>query len=148
VIRAGVPWGHSSASRGVSPVDVAYIANKLRRYFMPVSLVQPPGSAQGATGNRNVAITATNAPNNVPDETAIIQLQGGVAVYPFKNKYTKAPAILPVAIGLAGDSNAHELYVDSLGYRSGTAPPSGAIIKSTYASDTRYVFVHVTGNPQ
>ena len=139
-------WAHGGASRGEDRVNIGAIANRLRRYFAPVSTLQAPLSGRTMTGNRNVSISAGLSPNNVPDETAIVQLENGIAVYNFKNSYNKPPVILPSAIGLAGDSNAHELYIERLGYRSGTAPPSGAVIHSTYASDNRYVFVHVAAN--
>ena len=46
------------------------MANQMRRYFAPRSMLPPPGSVRGATGNRNVSLTAANSANAAPTDSA------------------------------------------------------------------------------
>jgi hypothetical protein len=144
-------WAHGGASRGEDRVNIGAIANRLRRYFAPVSTLQAPLSGRTMTGNRNVSISAGLSPNNAPDDSGIAQLINGVAVVSFKTKFGNQPVVTAHPIGApssgAGSGQAGPaLFNDALGYRSGTAPPQGAIIKSTDTTDTRYIFWHAVEN--
>lgn len=144
-------WAHGAAARGITPVDIGLIANKLRRYFAPVSTLQAPLSGRTTLGNRNVSISAALSPNNAPDDCGVIQLTNGVAVVSFKTKFGNTPVVTAHPIGKPSSGTGSgmagpALFSDALGYRSGTAPPQGAIIKSTDTGDARYVFWHAVEN--
>ena len=70
-------------------------ANVMRRYFAPASVLPPPGSTRGNTGNRNTAATATNAPNTTPTDSALLTFiphtNGALAVWKFSTPFTKPP---------------------------------------------------------
>ena len=148
MIRKGLAWGHSAASRGAAQVDIGYIANRLRRYFAPASQLQAPSSSRTMTGNRNTAISASLSANNAPDDSGIAQLINGVAVIPFSTQFGNQPIITAHPIGAPGAGTTPVLYSQALGYRSGTAPPTGAVIQSTDTSDGRYIFWHAVENFQ
>lgn len=127
------------------------IANQLRRYFSPASVLPPPGSTRGATGNRNTAQTADNSPNTTPTDNVILQLiptgtpgAGASANWRFKTQFNNPPTVTVTAISpynLHGSTVAQELYAQ------GKGNAFGAIIHSTADDDNRLVFVHAVGNP-
>jgi hypothetical protein len=149
LIRKGAKWGHSGAStqKAIDQGQAHVLANRLRRYFAPASIMPVPLASATRTGNRNVAISSNSSSNNQPDDSAMIRLNNGMAVWNFKTQFGKAPAIFATAVGIAADGNEHTPVAVAIGYRSGTATPTGAVIKTSYASDNRYVFVHAVAIP-
>lgn len=128
------------------------VANQLRRYFAPTSVLPPPGSTRGATGNRNTAQTANNSPNTTPTDNVILQLiptgtpgQGASANWRFKTQFNNPPTVTAIAISPykngMGTIVAQELYAQGHGANV------GSIIHSTADDDARLVFVHAVGNP-
>lgn len=142
MIRMGMKWAHGGAARGISdPMNMHFIANRLRRYFAPASTLQAPLSGRTATGNRNTAISAAISSNNAPDDCGIAQLIGGVAQINFKTQFGNQPIVNVHPIG-EPPSAGTTLYSAALGFRSGGGPANGAVIQSTDNTDARYIFWH------
>jgi hypothetical protein len=125
--------------------QVHHIANLLRRYYAPASLMPPPGLTRGSTGNRNVAITSDAAPNYTPNDQATIRLVNGVAIWRFSTAFKNPPISKATAVGVlldgGGNPVANEIYAQGIGTRT------GVIFHSTDTSDTRLIMVHAAGNP-
>jgi hypothetical protein len=113
-------------------------ANRLRRYFAPVSMLPPPGSIRGATGNRNVALTATNNANAAPTDSAYIPLTpqtgGAVGVWSYKTKFGKPPNVTATAV-VINPNGPSEITPQ------GTGTTASIIIRSSDPNDTRLVYV-------
>lgn len=123
--------------------EVHRMANRLRRYFAPASLLPPPGSTRGSTGNRNVALTAANAANAVPTDQAVLPLVNGVALWRYTTKFNNPPLATATAIGLDGGiiSNPQEITT------KGAGTSESVIFLSSDATDSRLIVVHAHGNP-
>ena len=130
----------------VSSPQVHRMANQMRRYFAPRSMLPPPGSVRGATGNRNVSLTAANSANAAPSDSAIVKLQAGSSVasalWAFTTKFNNAPIITAIAL-TTNPNGPQELTIQSTLNKGGP----GVIIQSTDPADTRLVHVTATGNP-
>ena len=127
----------------VSSPQVHRMANQMRRYFAPRSMLPPPGSVRGATGNRNVAITAANAANAAPTDTAVLQFVNGVALWRFATKFNNPPLSTANAIGFDGGSPANPQEIMTKGPGTNEA----VIFLSSDATDSRLITVHALGNP-
>ena len=131
----------------VSSPQVHRMANQMRRYFAPRSMLPPPGSVRGATGNRNVAITAANAANAAPTDGAYLKLVpttgGSVASWTYSTKFNNPPIVTANAQGFDGGSpgNPQEIVV------KGQGTNEAVIFLSSDAADTRIIFAHARGNP-
>src|SRR5580700_7110705 len=138
--------GQHSGSGGVqiSSGDVHFIANRLRRYFAPASVLPPPGIPRGSTGNRNVSITSNASPNYTPNDQATIHFKGGVAVWRFTTKFQKPPICKATAIGQlapGGTPEVNEIYLQ------GPGTNQSIIFHSSDPNDNRFLHVHAAGNP-
>jgi hypothetical protein len=141
--------GSQTSSRGLSTstADIHFIANRLRRYFAPASVFPAPKSSRTATGNRNTTISANNAANTGPSESALVQLNqdtgtAALAQYNFKNKYKNPPIVTVTAVG-ANPNGPQELTLQGLIPRAN----NGVAIQSSDHTDTRFVHITVQGNP-
>jgi hypothetical protein len=124
----------------MAPGQIHYIANRLRRYFAPASIMPPPRTPRGTTGNRNVALTANNSPNSNPTDSAVLQFKNGVAVWHYSTTFKNPPIATATAItqGLHGPQ---EIFVQGFGTNN------SIIFKSTDTSDARTIFAHAIANP-
>lgn len=118
-------------------------ANKMRRYFAPASVLPPPGSTRGQTGNRNTAATATNAPNTTPTDSKILTLiphtNGALAVWKFSTQFTKPPAVTATA-QQANPTAPQELSVIQV-------TTTGAVVQSSDPADVRLVHFQAVQTP-
>lgn len=148
MIRA---FGASNMARGQSsdamltPGTVHVLANRLRRYFCPVSLFPPPGINRKTTGNRNVAVSGEISPNTSPMDSTIVQLvpapMGGTTAtvrYRFATKFKNPPVVaaMPISAGAGG-----------LLVLQGRPDRAGAVVNSSDPTDNRLVHLIAIGNP-
>jgi hypothetical protein len=141
-----------SFAKGLQSGDVHKLANRLRRYFAPNSVLPPPLSLPTRTGNRSTAITSANSANNRPDDSTIVQLKPGgtaaSAVWTYSTKFNNPPIVTATAVS-ANPTAPAELTIRGIGSPSDsvTRAVTGVIVQSSDPNDTRFVHVHATGNP-
>lgn len=117
------------------------IYSQMRRYFAPSSLITPPGADAQRTGGRNTVLTAQNAANVTPTDSATLQLNGGVLTWHFKTKFNNAPNVTATAVGtLSGGANPG-LFLQGQGSQV------AVIVHSVNAADNRLVNLHAVGAP-
>lgn len=130
--------------------NVHRIANQLRRYFLPASTFPAPGSTAGQSGNRNTASTASIQASTSLVTTQAVQLgAGGLAAVRFPYNFQNPPNVACTAVGASQSGNPGGDEITVVGFPSArrSGGVSGCIIQSTYASDNRWVYVHVVGTP-
>lgn len=122
------------------------IANRLRRYFVPASTFPPPNSVRGATGNRNVTLSAQNSSNSAPTDSAIIQLIPGgtvaTATWTFKTKFNSPPIVSAIALTTSATGNPQEITIAGQLNKG----DSGVIFQSSDPGDARFLHVTAVGS--
>ena len=136
--------------QGFSPSKVQQLANRLRPYFAPASVLPPPGIPRGSTGNRNVSLTSGQSPNYSPTESTIVRLgspnsTAARVTYNFKNKYKNPPVISHIVVGAYSGSSATPPEITLLGMIP--RANNGVTIQSSAPDDTRFVHINIVGNP-
>jgi hypothetical protein len=111
---------------------------QLRRYFAPASIMPAPGSTPSLTGGRNTVLTAQNAANATPTDSATIALNGGQLTWYYKTQFKNPPNVTATAVQKNG---VQELFLQ------GPGSNVAVVIKSTDTGDTRLVNLHAVGAP-
>ena len=136
----------ASDKRKTSAGDIHFIANRLRRYFAPASIFPPPGSTAAMTGNRNVSISSGIQANNPPQDTQVIRLGGGRAIYRFATAFKNPPIIHAIAV-TANPNGPQEITLAGYASVRGGGNVTAVILQSSDATDSRLLHVTATGNP-
>lgn len=130
------------------------VANQLRRYFAPNSVLPPPGSTRGATGNRNVTQTAANSPNTTPTDQDFIQLvptatpgNGASATWRFSTQFQNPPVVTATFVGKYPGGSGGSAGTPQELHLQGRGNTVGAVILSSADDDARLIHVQAQGNP-
>lgn len=132
--------------RRVTPGEVHFLANRLRRYFAPASIFPPPGSTRGMTGNRNVSISSGIQANTAPTDRSVIRFGGGRAIYRFTTSFKNPPIIKAIAV-TANPNGPQEITLAGYASVRGGGNVTAVILQSSDATDSRLLHVSAEGNP-
>lgn len=113
---------------------------QMRRFFAPASIMPAPGSVPSATGGRNTVLTAQNAANATPTDSATIALVGGTLTWYYKTKFKSPPNVTANAV-TQDPNGVQELVL------KGPGTTVACIVNSTDPNDTRLVNLHAVGAP-
>lgn len=117
------------------------IYSMMRRHFAPASLIPPPGSDPQQNGNRNTVLTAQNAANVAPTDSATIQLVGGTLTWRYTTKFKNPPNVTFGAVGTLSGGGNPGLFLQGQGTNV------AVIVNSDNAADNRLVNLHAVGAP-